>query len=127
MPKNFDMDYYLSLDNPGRINYAKKRVPRSTVITYQNELAKKLSPVYNPKTKQYPGFAGRQRRETQLVVTPPPEPFPGTPAPINVQNQDIDLGIIREDGLHITTFPINPQKLVEIAKDDFWVLKKQNL
>jgi len=81
--------------------------------------------VYNPKTKQYPGFAGKQRRETQLVVTPPPVPLPGTPAP--VQNQDIYLGVIREDDLHITTFPITPQKLLDIAQNDFWVLKKQDL
>jgi len=129
MPKNFDMNYYLSLDNPARINYAKKMVPRSTVITYQNEIAKKLIPVYNSKTKQYPGYAGTRRRETQLVVTPSPEPLSGTPAPINVEveNRDIHLGIIREDGLHITTFPITLEKLAEIANDDFWVLKEQDL
>lgn len=118
LPASFDMNYSKSLDNPARIIYANKMVPRELVIRYQNELAKKLIPVYNPTTKSYPGFAGKQKRETQLVLTPID---PG------VGNQDFYLGLIREDGLHITTYPITKNKLQNIAKDDFWVLQDRDL
>ena len=37
------------------------------------------------------------------------------------------LSIIREDGVHISFFPIDSPKLRNIAKDDFWVLKDKNI
>lgn len=127
LPNDFDMNYYKSLNNPARIAYGKKMVPRAVVINYQNELAKKLIPLYNPNTKSYEGYAGRQKRDTRLVLTPVPESWPGNKPPPGVANKDHYLGIVREDGLHISTFPISNKKLLEIAQDKFWVLQDRNL
>ena len=51
LPNNFDMGYYNTLKRLDKIAYAKKVLPRETIISYQNEIAKQLTPVYNPNTE----------------------------------------------------------------------------
>lgn len=117
LPKNFDMAHYLKLDNADKIKYANQIVPKKTIIEYQNTIARKISQVFSPERKSIPGSAGKRHYPSQLIVTPAPAPT----------GLFYDLAIIREDGLHITTFHIDGEKLKKIAKDDFWVLQKQDL
>jgi hypothetical protein len=60
-----------------------------------------------------PGYAGINKVGTELIITP--------------KRGDPDkfiLGIIREDGVHISSYPINSARLKRIAiEDKFWVLK----
>jgi hypothetical protein len=120
------MDHYMSLNNEGRINYAKSIVSKESIIDYQNAIGKKLSLVYNPKCKSIPGFAGQRKRETRLMITPPLDPFPGAPLPQVASPATYDLGIVREDGLHISTLSITQKQLELLAHDDFWILKKRD-
>jgi hypothetical protein len=47
LPDNFDMPYYQKLGRASKIAYAKKMVLRNTIIIYQNEMAKRLTLIYN--------------------------------------------------------------------------------
>jgi hypothetical protein len=71
LPDNFNMPYYLTLNRSGKIAYAKKMLPHTTIISYQNEIAKQLSPVFNPNTYSVEGIAGQQKVPTQLVISKP--------------------------------------------------------
>ncbi len=64
LPNNFDMNYYNNLRRADKIAYAKRLLPRETIISYQNEIAKQLTPVYNPNTEAAIGIAGRQKVPT---------------------------------------------------------------
>ena len=115
LPADFDMNKYKSLDRAGRIAYAKEKLPRETIINYQNEIAKSMSPLFGTKkTLSVPGFAGKDKRNTELTI----------------QQKDIPdkniISIIREDGTHISSFSLNEKGIRKLAADDFWVLKKRN-
>jgi hypothetical protein len=69
-----------------------------------------MSPIFGVNTKSVPGFAGVRKQDTELTIQ-------STKSNIHI------LGIIREDGMHISSFPVKNKKLKEMAKDDFWVLK----
>jgi len=131
LPDNFDMAYYKSLNRQGKIRYAKRVLPRDLIISYQNEIAKKLIPVYNPNTYSKEGMAGQQKVPTQLIISPPRDTFPlpgqKSQAPPPSGKRDIMLGIITEDGLHITSYPITEVRLDRIKKDGYWVLKNQDI
>lgn len=43
------MTKYNNLDRVGKIVYAKENLPRETIIAYQNELAKSMSPLFETK------------------------------------------------------------------------------
>lgn len=131
LPDNFNMPYYLTLNRSGKIAYAKKMLPHTTIISYQNEIAKQLSPVFNPNTYSVEGIAGQQKVPSQLVISKPRDLYtsPGqkmqTPVPSG--RRDIMLGIITKDGLHVSSFPITQARLERIESDDFWVLQNQNI
>jgi hypothetical protein len=131
LPDNFDMVYYKSLNRRGRIEYAKSKLPRSLIISYQNEIGKNLTTVFNSNTYSVGGAAGKRKVPTQLIIAEPRDiyPLPGqeiqTPPPSG--KRDIMLGIVREDGLHISSYPITQKRLNIIENDDFWVLKNQDI
>ena len=113
-PQGFDMAKYQGLDRAGRIEYTKQKLPRETIINYQNEIGKSMSPIFGVNTKSVPGFAGVRRQDTELTIQ-------STKPNTNI------LSIIREDGMHISSFLITDDKLKTIANNDFWVLKERNL
>ena len=131
LPDNFDMAYYRKLDRSGKIAYATKMLPRGTIISYQNEIAKRLTPVFNPNTYSQEGVAGKKKVPTQLIFEKPRDlyPLPGqeieTPVPSG--KKDIMLGIVSKDNLHISTFPITQGRFNRIEADDYWVLKNQDI
>jgi len=131
LPNNFDMAYYNNLGRVDKIAYAKRELPRSTIISYQNEIAKRLIPVYNPNSYAVEGMAGQQKVPTQLIFSKPRDTYPllgqksQTPAPSG--KRDIMLGIVTKDGLHISSYPITQNRLKRIEADNFWVLKNQDI
>ena len=110
------MEKYMKLDTAGRVQYTKEQVPRDTVIQYQNELGRSLCDIYNinGRTSSVPGFAGKRKVETELKIQ---QKSDGT----NL------LGIIREDGLHISSYDLDADGLDKLIADDFWVLKNRDL
>ena len=109
LPPNFDLDVYKSLDRKGRIQYTKNNVPRETVIQYQNELGKGMSPLFGTrKTKSVPGFAGKRKRNTELTIQ------------MGTKNEHI-LSVIGEDGIHRSSYQIDDNKLQNIMDNDFWI------
>ena len=116
LPSDFDMVHYKKLNRADKIDYAKQKLPRETIINYQNEIGKSISPLFGPKeTFLVPGFAGKFKRNTELTIQQTDTP-----------NESL-LSIIREDGGHISTFSINDDYLQGIIDDGFWVLKKRNI
>jgi hypothetical protein len=108
------MAKYERLDRAGRMEYAKQKLHRETIINYQNAIGKSMSPIFGVNTKSVPGFTGVRKQDTELTIQ-------STKSNINI------LGIIREDGMHISSFSINDDKLKTIVNNDFWVLKDRNL
>ena len=75
-----------------------------------------MSPLFGPKEMfSVPGFAGKYKQNTELTIQQ-----------TNTPNKTI-LSIIREDGLHISSYSINDIALLQLTKDNFWVLKNRNL
>ena len=114
LPQSFDMAKYERLDRAGRIEYAKQKLTRETIINYQNEIGKSMSPVFDVNIKSVPGFAGVRKQETELTIQ-------------SIEPDKNILSIIREDGKHVSSFSVTDDKLIDIAKNDFWVLKNRNL
>ncbi len=100
------------------------QLPRETIIRYQNEIGKSLCPIFGPAPKDgrkpdflvVPGYAGKEKIDTEIRV-----------APKRDNPNSFMLGIVREYGLHISSFPIDGPKLLEISKDGFWILKDRNI
>lgn len=116
LPSDFNMSHYMNLDRAGRIDYAQQKLSRETIINYQNEIGKSMCPLFGPKkTLSVPGFAGKYKQNTELTIQQ-----------TNIPDKTI-LGIIREDGLHISSYSLDDEALRELAKDGFWVLKNRNL
>ena len=116
LPPNFDMNTYKKLDRAGKIAYAKKNLPRGTIIAYQNEIGKSMSPLFGPKnTTTVPGFAGKHKQNTELTIQQ-----------TNIPNSSI-LSIVREDGLHISSYSLDDNAVRKLVNDGFWVLKNRNL
>jgi len=116
LPSDFDMAHYRNLNRVDRINYAKQKLSRETIINYQNEIGKSMSPLFGPK-KTFPvaGFAGKFKQNTELTIQQTETP-----------NKTI-LSIIREDGLHISSYSVDDRALLKLTEDNFWVLKNRNL
>ena len=127
------MAYYLNLGRSGKIAYATKMLPRSTIISYQNEIAKRLTPVFNPNTYSREGIAGQQKVPTQLIIEKPRDSYSlsgqktQTSVPSASVKKDIMLGIISDDNLHISSFPITQARLDRLEAENYWVLKNQNI
>lgn len=91
-------------------------VPRETIIAYQNRLGQAMSPVFHQTTVPIRGFAGTRKADVGLV-------FQTVPNPVN--NKKIMMSIIKDDGLHITSYTITRQQFDDIRNNEFWVLRKQ--
>jgi hypothetical protein len=116
LPGDFDMSHYKSLNRADRIEYAKQKLPRESIINYQNEIGKSMSSSFgSKKTFSVPGFAGKFKVNTELTLQQ-----------TNTPDKTI-LSIIREDGLHISSFPLDDEALLQLTKDNFWVLKDRTL
>jgi hypothetical protein len=116
LPSDFDMVHYKNLNRADKIDYAKQKLPRETRINYQNEIGKSMSPLFGPKeTFLVPGFAGKFKQNTELTIQQTDTP------------DKTILSLIREDGVHISSFSVNNKVLRKITKYNFWVLKNRNL
>lgn len=115
LPSDFDMSHYMNLDRAGRIDYAKQKFSRESIISYQNEIGKSMCPLFEKKTISIAGFAGKYKQNTELTIQQTDTP-----------NHTI-LSIIREDGLHISSYSVDDRALRQLTKDNFWVLKNRNL
>lgn len=75
-----------------------------------------MSPFFGPKkTFSVLGFARKYKQNTELTIQQRDTP-----------NNTI-LSIIREDGLHISSYSIDDIALRQLTKDNFWVFKNRNL
>ena len=71
LPANFYIDTYRSFDRVGRLEYAKQNLPRETIISYQNEIAKSMSPIFGTKKPQFvSSFAGKYKQSSELTIEP---------------------------------------------------------
>ena len=113
---NFDMNKYQSMDRAGKLAYVEKMLPRETVIRYQNEIGKTLCPIFNIPGTNYAvsGFAGRRKINTDLTIQ-------------QMTNGSNMLGIIREDGTHISSYPVDATGLQSLVDNNFWVLRNRDL
>lgn len=104
---------------------------RNTIISYQNEIAKRLTPVFNPNTFSTEGVAGINKVPSQIIYEKPRDLYPlnGEPiqTPLPSGKKDIILTIISRDGKHITSYPITQTRLDKLEAEGFWVLKEQNI
>ena len=116
LPPGFDMAKYKSLDRAGRLDYVNQKVPRETIINYQNAIGRSMCPIFNiaGKTISVPGFAGKHKIGTELTIQQ-------RPGGINM------LSIIREDGTHISSFSVDRSAIEKLIENDFWVLRDRNL
>jgi len=75
-----------------------------------------MSPRFGPReTFPVPGFAGKFKRNTELIIQQ-----------TNIPDRT-NLSIIREDGLHISSYPLDDDAVRELIKNNFWVLKDRNI
>lgn len=61
-----------------------------------------------------PGFTGKRKVETEIKIQ-------------TVKENQYILSVIREDVVHMTSYPVNTRKLKRIGADDFWVLKDRDI
>lgn len=71
-----------------------------------------MSPSFGVDTKFIPGFDGVQKSPAELTI--------------QSTHDKITLSIIKENGMHVSSCPITKNKLKNIVKDDFWVLKDRD-
>lgn len=120
LPADFDMAYYMKLNRLDRINYAKNKLPKETLIQYQNEIGKSMSPKFTEFTtmkRPIPGFAGKRKYPTELTLE----------GKRNNNVNDNVVSIIREDGKHISSYIFSREQLMKLKDDNFWVLKDRDL
>ena len=116
LPSDFDMAHYRSLERADKINYAKQKLSPETIVHYQNEIGKSMSPRFGPKkTFAVPGFAGKFKQNTELIIQP-----------TNTPDKTI-LSVIRGDGVHISSYCLDDDAVRKLTKDNFWVWKTRNL
>ena len=113
------MQFYQTLNRSGKIIYAKKMLPSGTIISYQNEIAKRLTRGTNPNTYSYEGMAGRKKVPTQVIVAKRGDQPTG--------KKDTLVSIITKDGRHISSYAINENRSQRLEAENYWVLKKQNI
>ena len=130
LPDNFDLDHYMSLNRQGKIAYAKRVLPRTFLISYQNEIGKRLCPIFNPKTFAIEGFAGKDKVSSQLIFQPPRDillPDGRVISPPKSDDKNIMFSIITRYGVHISSWPINDARFRRLEKEHFWVLKSHDI
>ena len=114
LPSGFDMNKYQKMSKADKIAYAKAKVPREILITYQNSIGMSMNPVFGLKTVPVRGFAGRLKHDVGLVIQDIPK------------SSNRRLSIISDNGKHISSFTVTELRLQQIVKDGFWILKDQN-
>lgn len=117
LPPGFDMGVYKNLSTKAaKIEYGKKHLSPETIISYQNTIGLRMSPVFGSgiKTYAFRGFAGKNRAHISLVIQSIPN------------SSDYYMSIVNDRGIHISSYPIRKGKLTSIIKDDFWILQKRN-
>lgn len=114
LPKNFDLQKYKLMSKSEKINYAKQNVSKETIIFYQNAIGMAMNPTFGIKTRSVPGFAGIRKTRVDIVIQDIP----------NSENHY--LSVIRDDGTHISSYPVISEKLLKIAQDNFWIWKDRN-
>ena len=114
LPKNFNLKKYELMSKLKKIKYAKKNVPRETIIFFQNACAMAMSPTDGTKTLSLRGFAGIRKENVGMVIQSIPN------------SEDQYLSVIRSDGTHVSSYPVSPEKLIKIVQDDFWVWQDRN-
>lgn len=118
LPAEFDMSYYNTLsDRFDKINYAKEKLPQETIVSYQNAIGKSMSNKFSKNTRSIAGFAGTRKYRTDLTFE----------IKRNNNPDDNIISIIREDGTHISSYRVKEKKLLQIIKDEFWILKGRDL
>ena len=116
------MGKYKSLSRAEKIQYATENLSPETIISYQNAIGRSICPIFVPVPKQKPDFtswlgtAGREKVPTEITVTP-----------IRSDPGKFIVGIIREDGVHISSFKLTKKKLIKIGQNNFWVLQKRDI
>ena len=108
LPDDFDMNHYENLDREGRIDYANQNVPRETIIECQNEIGKALT---EDNPTHVDGFIGKYKKDADFKI--------------NTQKKIIS--VVSEQGQHISTYSVTPNKLPRIVKDGFWIWKNRNI
>jgi hypothetical protein len=131
LPDKFDMAYYRSLKRSDKIAYATRNLPRDTIVSYQNEIAKRLVPTFNPNTYSRKGVAGQKKVPTQIIIETPHDLYqlPGQQiqTPVSREEKNIMLGIITRNDLHISSYLINQNQLDKLEVENYWVLKGRNI
>ncbi len=120
LPPTFDMNKYNDLPTKAdKIQYGKTHLSPETIISYQNKIGHVMSPVFGTGAKTTPlrGFAGKYKSNVSLVIQSMPK---------LVNGNSHYISIINDRGVHISSYPITPEKLEKIIQDDFWVLKTTN-
>jgi len=111
LPTSFDMKKYMLMNKQDRIQYAKQNVSRETIISYQNAIGMVMKPTFGITTRPVRGFAGIRKEPIGLVIKDIPN------------SENYYLSVIRNDRIHISSYPIKSKKLGEIVQDDFWLWK----
>lgn len=116
LPSDFNMAKYENLDRAAQIDYVKQNLPLEPIINYQNEIGRSMNPLFGKKKlSQYLVLLENYKKSNTLTIQLGEKP--GT----NI------LSIIREEGVHISSFCINDATLRKLAAHDFWALKKHTI
>lgn len=109
LPSDFDIAKYKARSTAGRLQYATEKVPRETIIVYQNKIAEAISePVIS-----VPGFAGKQKTDVKIKIKLMP------------QAKGALLSVIDKRNNHVTTYFVTKRQLDNLKNDNFWVLQGQ--
>ena len=108
LPDNFDMNDYRKLDREGRIDYANKNVLRDTILECQNEIGKAMT---KGKPSYVPKFTGKYKKHTDLKIN----------------TEKGLISVVNEQDQHISTYGVTENKLRNLIKDGFWILKNRNI
>ena len=117
LPANFDLNAYDKMSKKQKIAYAKKILPREFIINYQKRLCLSMTPIFGKSTTPVRGFAGIRKVDVGLV-------FQTNPNPPN-KNKPIMMTIIKDNGQHVSSFPISLTQFNQLVSQDYWVLPGQ--
>lgn len=115
LPPNFDMATYKALNKADKIQYAKQHVSPETIITYQNVIGMSMNPIFGTQTYGVRGFAGKNRVNVGLVIQQIPK------------TNNYYLSIIKDNGMHVSSYSITGNKLNKITHEDFGLFQTELL
>ena len=110
VPKDFNMSKYRKLDRQAKIEYGKNKLPIETRIMFQNKLGEAVS----GKVKAYRGFTGIRKKPTPIIVKA-------------LKGGYKLISLIGDDGTHLTSYVLSKERYEILVKDNFWLLKRQNI